>query len=668
MKRFQRLAAVASGLTLAQVAVGALVRATRSGLGCGNDWPRCHGRLLPAMADRAVAIEFSHRLVASIVIFAVSALAIYAWLKYRNVRSIFWPSFAAMVLVFGQGAIGGLVVLADLARLSVVLHFIVASTLLGVLTYVTVRSGSMRQGGWHPPAKRALFAMCGVFVALLIGAFVSQTPGAPLVFPDWPLMNGTIGSPAGTVARLHWVHRLVAVLLGVALIDLAVRATRRSPRDRHEIRYAHGLVGLWAIQVGLGALNVFTRSASWAIVLHVIAASLLWMLSVALVVHLYRRDGAKESSTESVASDEPGLGDRVKAYFLLTKPRIIELLLITTVPPMVVAAEGWPRTSLVLATLFGGMLTAGAANSINCYYDRDIDERMERTASRPLPAHRVTPRSALRFGVALGVIGGVWMYTLVGPLPAALAVGAILFYVFVYTAWMKRSTPSNIVIGGAAGAVPVLIGWAAVTGHVSAPSWVMFAIIFYWTPPHFWALALRYSDEYAAAGVPMLPVVRGVAETTRQMIMYSAVLMAASLALYPIGAMGIPYLVSALVLGAGFIVHAIRLSRSPSPLAAMGFFRSSISYLVLIFAAMTVDTFIGRPRLPALDGPVLFVSVILFLIFEGLILGAVVGYRRSSPSLRSRTVITEIVWTVTPVILLAVGLLIAWQTGTLAAP
>ncbi|MEP7056044.1 MAG: heme o synthase, partial [Actinomycetota bacterium] len=213
--------------------------------------------------------------------------------------------------------------------------------------------------------------------------------------------------------------------------------------------------------------------------------------------------------------------DVVMAYVALTKPRIIELLLITTVPAMVVAAEGWPHRFwwLVPATLVGGSLAAGSANTLNCYIDRDIDDVMKRTSRRPLPGHLVTPQQALRFGIVLGVISLLWLGLIVNWLAGALGVAAILFYVFVYTLGMKRSTPSNIVIGGAAGCMPVVIGWAAVTGRVGVPALVLFGIVFYWTPPHFWALALKFKDDYAAAGVPMLPVVAGVRETARQIVL-----------------------------------------------------------------------------------------------------------------------------------------------------
>ncbi len=295
----------------------------------------------------------------------------------------------------------------------------------------------------------------------------------------------------------------------------------------------------------------------------------------------------------SVALDEPipdqSTRSRIAAYVALTKPRIIELLLVTTVPAMVVAARGFPRLSLILLTLLGGTLSAGGANAINCYLDRDIDRLMPRTRKRPLPTHRVEPRNALIFGIALGVIALVLLWLTVNPLAALLSTAALLFYVFVYTLGMKRSTPQNIVIGGAAGAMPVLVGWAAVTNTVELPALAMFGIIFYWTPPHFWALAMRYEKDYARAGVPMMPVVYGRQETTRHILLYSFLLLAMCLAFFAVGQMGFIYLAATVVLNAIFIVWAFKLWRTPTPKSAWGLFRFSIYYLALLFGAMAFD-------------------------------------------------------------------------------
>ncbi len=274
----------------------------------------------------------------------------------------------------------------------------------------------------------------------------------------------------------------------------------------------------------------------------------------------------------------------------LTKPGIIWLLLVTTAPAMALAEQDWPDPGQVALVLLGGMLTAGGANALNQWWDRDIDAVMARTQHRPLPQGRIAPRTALGFGLALVALGGAQLAITVNVLSAALALGAAVFYVGVYTMWLKRSTPQNIVIGGAAGAAPPLVGWAAVHNSLDVAAGVLFLIVFLWTPPHFWALALRYRDEYARAGVPMLPVVAGEAATKRQILIYAAVLTAASLGLVASGDGGWIYGVSAAVLGLGFLAEAERLRRGL--VAPMRVFFFSILYLPLLFLAVAVDALV----------------------------------------------------------------------------
>ena len=297
------------------------------------------------------------------------------------------------------------------------------------------------------------------------------------------------------------------------------------------------------------------------------------------------------SMTESagaVVDHAPGVRTaRLGAYIALTKPRIIELLLITTVPAMVLASRGWPGTWLVVATLIGGSLSAGGANALNSYLDRDIDRLMRRTSARPLAREEVEPGRALAFGLALGAVGFTWLALTTTLLAALVATAALVFYVVVYTRALKRTTVHNIVIGGAAGAAPTLVGWAAVTGSLAVPAWVLFFVVFYWTPPHFWALALRYRDDYARAGVPMLPVVAGEEATTRRMLLYTALMVVVSLLLVPLAAMGWIYLIAAVALGAWFLWNTWRVHREPG--RAMKLFTSSTVYLAALFAAVMVD-------------------------------------------------------------------------------
>jgi protoheme IX farnesyltransferase len=287
----------------------------------------------------------------------------------------------------------------------------------------------------------------------------------------------------------------------------------------------------------------------------------------------------------------PSLARHVAAYVALTKPRIIELLLITTLPTMIVARRGVPPIWLMVATLVGGTLAAGGANAINMFVDRDIDKVMQRTRNRPLVTGAMPARNALIFAIVLEAIAFAELWAWVNPLSAALAVSATLFYVFVYTLWLKRRSSQNIVIGGAAGAVPVLVGWTAVTDHLAWAPVVMFAIIFVWTPPHFWALAFKYKEDYQAAEVPMLPSVATFARTAREILMYSVLLVGVSLLLAPVASLGVIYVVSAALLGLVFIGLAVRLRWRATPKAAMQLFSYSITYLTLLFVLMAVDIF-----------------------------------------------------------------------------
>lgn len=280
---------------------------------------------------------------------------------------------------------------------------------------------------------------------------------------------------------------------------------------------------------------------------------------------------------------------RVLAFIALMKLRIIELLLVTTVPTMIVADNGIPSLWLIAATVLGGTLAAGGAHAFNMYIDRDIDKLMERTKGRPLVTGEISPREALVFAFVIEIAAFVWLWLTVNLLSACLAVSATLFYVFVYSLWLKRSSTSNIVIGGAAGAVPVLVGWSAVTNDLAWPPVVLFAIIFYWTPPHFWALAIRYRDDYQAAEIPMLPAVASLQTTATRIVIYTVLLWGLTLLFAPVADMGPIYVVSAVVLGAVFLGLAERVRRNPDPKRAMTLFGWSITYVTLLFGSMAVD-------------------------------------------------------------------------------
>ncbi|WP_237689803.1 heme o synthase [Cellulomonas fulva] len=281
----------------------------------------------------------------------------------------------------------------------------------------------------------------------------------------------------------------------------------------------------------------------------------------------------------------------------MTKPRVIELLLVTTIPTMLLAEGGWPSLGLVLATLVGGALAAGSANVLNCYIDRDIDQVMNRTRRRPTATGEISPRAALTFGLVLGAVSLTWLWLVVNPVSSLLTAGAILIYVVGYTMILKRRTPQNIVWGGAAGCMPVLIGWSAVTGSVGWPAVLLFGVIFFWTPPHYWPLSMKFRNDYAAAGVPMLPVVAKDTKVAREMIGYTLAMIACSLLLVPAAGMTWVYAVVATALGAWFLWACITLLRraedpARGKLRAMSVFHASITYLTLLSVAISVDVFL----------------------------------------------------------------------------
>jgi protoheme IX farnesyltransferase len=293
------------------------------------------------------------------------------------------------------------------------------------------------------------------------------------------------------------------------------------------------------------------------------------------------------SAETAVVAQRPAALATLRDYVTLTKPKVQSLLLLTTITTMYVAGD--PSIGLVFLTCLGGALSAGGAGAINHAIDRDIDRIMTRTADRPVASDRISPRAAIAFGALLGCSSFTLLALTVNPLAAALSISGLFGYVFVYTLWLKRATPQNIVIGGAAGAVPPLVAWAAVTGGLSGTAFYLFAIVFFWTPPHFWALSLLMKDEYAKAGIPMLPVVRGEAETRRQILLYTVLLYAVTQLPFCAGAFGIEYLIASMALGAAFIYCAVRLLRSANRSWALRTYLFSLAYLALLFVSMPLD-------------------------------------------------------------------------------
>jgi protoheme IX farnesyltransferase len=386
------------------------------------------------------------------------------------------------------------------------------------------------------------------------------------------------------LGSLTWAHRLLAFLFFGLVVTLNLRlSVSRNSAGRRLRRLAGAVLLLTVTQIGVAAAMVLHLLPPELRALHLLVGTLLWATLVALVYYSSRTG----TLAEAEESAEPTL---LRDLITLTKPRIISLLLLTTVAPMFITPVGMPSLSRVLWVMLGGYLMAGGANAINMWFDRDIDLKMSRTRFRPIPAGRISPPFGLAFGIGLGGLAFLVLRYRVNALSAWLALAGLLFYVFIYTIWLKRSSPQNIVIGGAAGAFPPLVGWTAMTGRLDLAAIYLFAIVFYWTPPHFWALALIKQGEYARAGVPMLPVVRGEERTKFEMLAYTLILLPLTLMPAFFGALGIFYGVAAALLGARLLWYCIRLVRgSATTPTAWGLYRYSLLYLALLFLAMGVD-------------------------------------------------------------------------------
>ena len=666
MTRLYRLAFVTAVATYSLIVLGGITRVSESGMGCADDWPRCHGRWYPPLNLQSI-IEYLHRAVGASLGLLILATAIGTLLMpatRRRTRITAWAAFATVGI---QGLLGAVTVWRELPAEIVTAHLGTAMILLSLtllsLYFIAVDRGrpawlvgdqTMRE---EPPNRRFLIvAWIGaivIFLLVLSGASTSTT-GAALACTSWPLCQDgqLIPDRTSNYTWLHLGHRAAAAIgiLTVAIVAWDASRPSVSRMARHLTTWAGRVL---FIQVLLGGAYVLSAGSPWLSAAHLAMATLLWALMVAIVIaatssrfgttnrstapsafgqsgRRMGRTGPNQSTAVNMHADPslqepsqtlpipsagqhsgtaaisftqtfaaagvrwpqlPRIRESIADYVALTKPGIISLLLVTTLGAMLVAAEGIPALALVLATLTGGVLAAGGANVLNCYLDRDIDACMPRTRGRATVTGRISPNAALIFGVTLTILAVLELGLLVNWLAALLALIGNLYYVFVYTKWLKRWTPHNIVIGGAAGAVPPLVGWAAVTGTLSPEAWALFAIIFFWTPPHFWSLALLKQGEYGRAEVPMLPVVAGEATTRRQILLYSVILAAVCILLFPLG-LGPIYLAGAVALNAIFIALAIQLLVTARRSVARRLFFSSLWYLALIFTIAVADRLI----------------------------------------------------------------------------
>jgi protoheme IX farnesyltransferase len=637
MTRLYRLALATVLATLALIAIGSLARLQPAGSGCGNDWPLCNGSWLPPLAWEPL-VEYAHRIVAVTVITFAAATALAAFRTPEVSGRARLIAAAGLGAILVQSLIGGFAARWG-APAAIAIAHLASAMLFLAFAFMTLAAVAASRGTPHwladlgraadRSADRpfAVVATLGAAIALILLIFGASTSASgAMACATWPLCaQGAEG--ADPQALIHLGYRATALLGTLAAAGSAVFAWRRGASTTAR-NLAGAAVLLVALQSGLNALAAAAGDPIWMSAPHLIVATLFWitMLGVALAAwgprpariagnQMAITGQAPAASTVSdvrftappvshgalaLASPQAALGlglampplTRARAivadYVALTKPGIMTLLLTTTLCAMLIAARGVPPFWLVAVTMLGGVLAAGGANALNCFIDRDIDAQMARTRNRAVAAGRVSPEAALAFGVTLTVASVLVLGVIVNWTAAGLALAGNLFYVFIYTRWLKRATPYNIVIGGAAGAAPPLVGWAAVTGDLAPLAWGLFAIIFAWTPPHFWALALLKQGDYTRASVPMLPVVSGEAETRRQIVIYTAGLALLCIALTPLG-LGSIYLGAALALNGIFLWFAIRLYLQPSKRVARQMFFYSLWYLALLFAAAVID-------------------------------------------------------------------------------
>src|SRR6266851_1707792 len=587
------------------IALGGTVLATNSGLSC-PDWPLCYGQAYYS-GTYQVFLEQFHRFTAATVSILIVLLLIGIIRWARKDRALLTMAIAAPILLALQIVLGGLTVLWKLPPQIITAHLGTALAIFAIVITMAVLSGKPAPSKEHP-AKTRKFAQLAitnallVYILMLLGSYVTGS-GAALACPGWPLCTPASWAVSNHLADINILHRVFAVFVGLVMLWTVISAQRRWRVARGQAIV--GLVGglLFVYQAVVGGLIVLLKEPAFVAGLHLALATAVWGTLVLLAAFASNQLRAapvaprfivgeieKMEQAEDEAKKEIGLVRQTIANYVdLMKPHVTVLLLGVTAAVMAIARQGLPPLVLVIPTLLGGAMAAGSANCINCYIDRDIDQIMGRTQRRSLPSGRVQPTQALIFGIALGIGSFIILTLFVNLLSALLACSAILFYIFVYTMWLKRSSAQNIVIGGAAGAVPVLVGWAAVTNSLTLPAIWLFAIIFYWTPPHFWALSLLIQKDYEKAHIPMLPVVMGERETRKQILLYSLLLMAVTLVLFGMGAMGYIYLISAIVLGSILLYMAIRLWREKTKSWAKTLFWYSNCYLAAIFAAMVLD-------------------------------------------------------------------------------
>ncbi|MCS7217410.1 MAG: heme o synthase [Thermus sp.] len=582
---------------------GAYVRATGSGAGCGSHWPTCNGEIIPRSPQVETLIEFTHRATSGLAFLSVLGLFLLALSLYPKGHPVRLGAGLAFLFMVTESLVGASLVLFGWVADNVTPERAVVQMVHLANTYFLLAALALAAwwaSGGAPLRLRGQGAVAwalllGFLALLFLGMSGAVTALGDLLFPvrnTLEALERSLTPGEHFLVRLRVLHPLIAVSVGLYVVfaGFLVAHLRPSPHTRS---LAQGLAYLYGIQLLAGLVNVWLKAPVWMQLLHLLLAYAVWLLFLLLAAAALARGARRvelgEGSAEAGRLHQGTGGATWKDYLALTKPRVISLLLLTTLLAMFIAAQGWPGTGLFLAVALGGYMMAGAANAINMVVDRDIDARMRRTAQRPTVTQRISSRDALRFAFALAFGAFLLLWWGANLLAATLALMGLIWYVLVYTLYLKRRTWQNIVIGGAAGAFPPLVGWAAVTGELSLFAWYLFALIFFWTPVHFWALALMIQDDYKAVGVPMLPVVLGERVTVVQIALYAVLTAMISLMPLLLGELGLLYLFFSLALNALLLVKSLALYRQPERRTAVSLYKYSMLYLALLFVAMAVD-------------------------------------------------------------------------------
>jgi protoheme IX farnesyltransferase len=551
-------------------------------------------------------LPYLHRFFAALTGLGLAVSLVYAWRLYRKYKWVVRPLITAGVLLVVQIIWGFVIVLQTGLPVLSAIHFALAVGVLAltvfplvILFYIDYGRQSGQAGDFQPrvnvsynsPFSRlSLWTLMIVLLLFVSGTWVAAS-GSQAVCQGWPLCGG--GIPTDYFGWVNLIHRMITLVAGI-MVGLLVVQAWRTQRSQTGILVATSAAGiLFLSQALMGLVESVQGYPSYLVALHIATATAVWVALVIQVtlVGLAGRSKGSEQAEILLWKDREFKG-LLKDYLMLTKPIVVALLLVTTFAGMVVGAQSWPSINLVFWTLLGGFLAAGGSGAINQYIDRHDDLKMQRTAMRPIPAGRLTPGEGLAFGVAAAMFSFYLMVAMVNFLAALLTLAGIIYYVLLYSVLLKKTTVQNIVIGGGAGAIPPLVGWAAATGSLNVPALFLFAVIFMWTPPHFWALALVRRKDYARAGVPMLPVVRGERETRWQIFLYTIELVVLTLVLPLIGLGGGIYFVAAILLGALLLYSAWNVWKGEGNKGAWKMYRHSSMYLMFLFLALMVDALV----------------------------------------------------------------------------